>query len=822
MVRKTTLILLCLSSLLILTGCSKDIISFTGNLLGTITDAISGEPISGVEVLIEPSGTSVRTGANGHYEFSNLEAKEYTVYISKTNYQSDQKKIMVTMGLDNRLDFVMTPSQPKLEVLQKVLDFGNESTTLTLGIKNIGHAVLNWQISEDISWLSCLPASGRLQPEESVGIVINVNRNGMAAGDYSQTFGITSNGGIIDVKVNMSVQGMSVSVSPNELDFGSTNSTMQLTMSGGNNVSYTLTPSNDWIIPNKTSGVFSKSENIIVAVDRANRSEGNYEGSLSLRVGEHSSEIPVRMNIVAKEYPAVNLLSVDNITSTGATFKGAIVRIGSSRVIKHGFCWSKQENPELDTAESCNFGDCTNAKDMTYTTNILESSTTYYVRAYAENSEGISYSNQYRFTTEEADQKPEVETGTAQNIQSRQAEFSGKILKIGTKEGITQHGHVWGRTPSPTIDNQRTQLGSTNVTGGYISALTALEPNVTYYVRAYATNSIGTSYGDDVTFTTSYDVVTLTTTAASNITHNSATIGGSISSEGGNTIIERGVCWSVDGNPTINNVRKSTESVAARYDVRIDGLSELTTYHARAYVITSNDKVYYGNDITFSTTHEIQLPRADVTTVDNIGVTFATFHSSVLGDGDGNISDCGFCYSYASNPTINDSKISCGKKTASFMATAKDLKENTTYYVRSYVTNEAGTAYGEEVNFATLEILVPTLSPVTVKSVTHRSASFVAQILSANNGTISDAGFVYSTNHNPGLTNHRISVGTNSDMSIRVNELSPKTTYYVRAYAVNEKGVNFSEETSFTTDDEPEGSNIETGGYDEEHNWNKQ
>ena len=148
-----------------LTGCSKDIISFTGNLLGTITDAISGEPISGVEVLIEPSGTSVRTGANGHYEFSNLEAKEYTVYISKTNYQSDQKKIMVTMGLDNRLDFVMKPSQPKLEVLQKVLDFGNESTTLTLGIKNIGHAVLNWQISEDISWLSCLPASGRLQPE---------------------------------------------------------------------------------------------------------------------------------------------------------------------------------------------------------------------------------------------------------------------------------------------------------------------------------------------------------------------------------------------------------------------------------------------------------------------------------------------------------------------------------------------------------------------------------------------------------------------------------------------------------------------------------
>lgn len=156
------------------------------------------------------------------------------------------------------------------------------------------------------------------------------------------------------------------------------------------------------------------------------------------------------------------------------------------------------------------------------------------------------------------------------------------------------------------------------------------------------------------------------------------------------------------------------------------------------------------------------------------------------------------------------------------MATAKNLKENTTYYVRSYVTNEAGTAYGEEVNFATLEILVPTLSSVDVKSVTHRSASFSAQILSANNGTISDAGFVYSTNHNPGLTNHRISVGKNTDLSIRANELSPKTTYYVRAYAINEKGVNFSEEVSFTTEEEPEGSSIETGGYGEEHNWDKQ
>ena len=157
-----------------------------------------------------------------------------------------------------------------------------------------------------------------------------------------------------------------------------------------------------------------------------------------------------------------------------------------------------------------------------------------------------------------------------------------------------------------------------------------------------------------------------------------------------------------------------------------------------------------------------------------------------------------------------------------FLATAKDLTENTTYYVRSYVTNEAGTAYGEEVNFATLEILPPTLSAVTVKTVTHRSATFSAEVLSVGNGTVSESGFVYSINPNPGLTNHKVVCGASLNLSGRAESLLPNTTYYVRAYATNEKGTTFSDDLSFTTNEDPEGSSIEVDeGYGTENDWDK-
>ena len=209
------------------------------------------------------------------------------------------------------------------------------------------------------------------------------------------------------------------------------------------------------------------------------------------------------MNIPSKEKPTVSLQIIDNITYNSARFKGGIVSIGSSRVIKHGFCWSITEDPTISSLGMCNLGDSEKAKDMTFTASSLDPNTTYYVRAYAENAEGINYSNQMKFQTNGTPQLAGVETGDVSNVLATQAEVAGNVLNLGNTERLSQYGHVWSTKANPTLSDSKTQHGSTAVTGGYTSTLTGLTPSTTYYVRAYVTNSVGTSYGKQKTFRTS-------------------------------------------------------------------------------------------------------------------------------------------------------------------------------------------------------------------------------------------------------------------------------------------------------------------------------
>ena len=65
---------------------------------------------------------------------------------------------------------------------------------------------------------------------------------------------------------------------------------------------------------------------------------------------------------------------------------------------------------------------------------------------------------------------------------------------------VTARGICWSTSQNPTISGSHTTDGTG--TGTFTSNMTGLEPNTTYYVRAYATNSAGTAYGDQVSFTT--------------------------------------------------------------------------------------------------------------------------------------------------------------------------------------------------------------------------------------------------------------------------------------------------------------------------------
>jgi len=93
-----------------------------------------------------------------------------------------------------------------------------------------------------------------------------------------------------------------------------------------------------------------------------------------------------------------------------------------------------------------------------------------------------------------------LNTETVSSVSATTAVSGGNIKADGSSP-ITSRGVCWSTTPFPNITNSKTNDGSG--IGSFTSTITGLTPNTLYYVRAYATNNFGTSYGQQITFTTS-------------------------------------------------------------------------------------------------------------------------------------------------------------------------------------------------------------------------------------------------------------------------------------------------------------------------------
>lgn len=122
-----------------------------------------------------------------------------------------------------------------------------------------------------------------------------------------------------------------------------------------------------------------------------------------------------------------------------------------------------------------------------------------------------------------------------------------------------------------------------------------------YYARAYATNSVGTAYGNEISILTlPAGIATITTTAVSSINVASAVSGGTITGDGGATVTARGVCWSINQNPTISNNKTSDGNGVGSFNSSMTNLSASTTYYLRAYA-TNSVGTAYGPELSFKT-----------------------------------------------------------------------------------------------------------------------------------------------------------------------------------------------------------------------------
>ena len=157
-------------------------------------------------------------------------------------------------------------------------------------------------------------------------------------------------------------------------------------------------------------------------------------------------------------------------------------------------------------------------------------------------------------------------------------------------------------------------------------------------------------------------------------------------------------------------------------------------------------------------------------------------------------------YSTNPNPTVENNKVICGRGKGAFTCNLTDLQDGVTYHVRAYAVNEKGIAYGEEKAFATVEIVVPTVTTASAVNISITSATVGGEVTNDGNGVVTERGVVYSTNPNPTVENNKVVCGRGKGaFSCNLNDLQEGTTYYVRAYAVNQKGTAYGEEKSFTT-----------------------
>lgn len=140
--------------------------------------------------------------------------------------------------------------------------------------------------------------------------------------------------------------------------------------------------------------------------------------------------------------------------------------------------------------------------------------------------------------------------------------------------------------------------------GSFVSDMTGLTQGTTYYVRAYATNVVGTAYGNEVTFTTSAPPPTVVSNiTVTNITNTSAVFGGTVTSDGGSyTVTARGVCWGTSPNPYVQGNSHTTDGAGlGSFSSIITGLNAGTTYYVRAYA-TNSIGTSYGSEVSFTTT----------------------------------------------------------------------------------------------------------------------------------------------------------------------------------------------------------------------------
>ncbi len=483
------------------------------------------------------------------------------------------------------------------------------------------------------------------------------------------------------------------------------------------------------------------------------------------------------------------------ISFTTAILKGEIIDMGSAPIEDHGILISENSPPVVSNSKVESLGMPSSKGSFQVNAENLNVNTTYYFRAFANvNHENVYADSIKKFKTKECNLATVI-TSNVLSVTSSSAVTGGDVTADGGAP-VTSRGVCWSTTFNPVIAINKTVDGAG--AGKFSSSISGLTDKTTYHVRAYATNAAGTAYGGDSSFTTLGTPVVITSEVL-NVTSSSASSGGVVTADGGDSVTARGVCWGTTVDPTTDNLHTNDGAGLGEFISTVTGLAPGTPYHLRAYA-TNSIGTAYGADRFFTTTG---IPTVTTTAISLITATTAKSGGNITSDGGTPVTVSGICWSTYVDPTIDDEHTTDGSVSGSFTSNIAGLNSGTTYHVRAYATNSVGTAYGADISFTTWGI--PTVTTSSISLITATTAKSGGNITSDGGTPVTISGVCWSTFANPTIDDAHTTDGSKLGSFISdIMGLNSGATYHVRAYATNSVGTAYGADSLFTTLSIPE------------------
>ena len=330
--------------------------------------------------------------------------------------------------------------------------------------------------------------------------------------------------------------------------------------------------------------------------------------------------------------------------------------------------------------------------------------------------------------------------------------------------------------------------------------MNGLTANTTYHVRAYATNTAGTVYGGEVSFTTSAIAPTVTTQAVSAIAATTATGNGNITSLGVPNPTAHGVCWNTAGTPTTADsvTDLGRASATGAFSAAMNGLTANTTYHVRAYATNSAGTVY-GGEVSFASS--AIAPTAVTAAASGITTTGAILNGTVNANNQSSsvTFEYGLTAAYGTSISATPSPVS-GISATPVSGGITGLFPNSIYHFRVVAENATGTTFGSDLTFTTLAA-APTVATLAASTVTPAGATLNGTVNANNQSTtvIFEYGLTTAYGTTVNADQSPLSGSAATSVYRAVGGLVPEVTYHYRVVGQNATGTAYGTDQAFTT-----------------------